>query len=259
MKRYERLGMTYAQHICIERRHELIRQAEGKPGAPSMVKVVKNMNVGNAHGLALAYFCDDQPTEARVWGQNALELLRDLFFGEWRKRGFPADQRTFADEKHIRTKKPWLYEYRRALFWSLVLGDETALMAFAKYAGDDCADESISTDFKASDRAWYIMLARFVRGEHPSVMRPSAELIESERKKKPKLMLACLIAIATRNQQGLTDALSAYLKYFKAHEFPGPAIDDKLSIDGSILVHVAERAGMRAEIYTQFEDHIVRL
>lgn len=258
MKLYERLGLDRNKQLVIDWRLEGVEKLRRGYRAPEMVAVSKGMDVMDADALAFAYFADEDSPKARQWGQETVNLCRDFFFGQWRKDGYQANKKTFLDEQRIRREDLWIDQYRTALFWALVLRDERSLLDFAGYAGDDCYDESHLDDFAKSDRAWYIMLARFVRGEGRAALKPYAELIESDRKKKPKLLLAALLAIVTENGPAFNQALAAYLKYFKAHEFPEPCLQDKFAIDGTILVHLAARAGLAFEIPSAYQDHIVR-
>ncbi len=86
------------------------------------------------------------------------------------------------------------------------------------------------------------------------------ELIEHGSRKRIKLLAICLQAIHKKRQADLDKALSDYLKYYRKNEFPrSEAINEKLSLDGTILYHVAVCAGLSPSVPADLADYIVIL
>src|SRR5436305_953873 len=71
-----------------------------------------------------------------------------------------------------------------------------------------------------------------------------AALIYRGRSKRHKLLSDILAAIAMGKSKEAQAAIESYLVWYRKTEFPRPGLEEKLSIDGSTLVHLARHRGL---------------
>jgi hypothetical protein len=66
-----------------------------------------------------------------------------------------------------------------------------------------------------------------------------------------------LRALGMRDAALAQEAFEAYLKFYRKSEFPRDDWDEKVSLDGSILFHLARHVGVPLQIPEKYRDHII--
>lgn len=168
------------------------------------------------------------------------------------------------------TEAPWVSQYRTAIMWAVCLDDWDAAHRLSQYPSDLTVD-TISE--RRSEAPWYCLLAAFIRGGGPvsrieaapeefvsSVKEGSyEEAIVNGRSKRLKLLSAALRAIADRDRDRVETAMDKYLSYYRKSEFPRDVLEDKVSVDGTILYYLAIRNDVPVPVSRLAFDNIVSL
>ena len=250
-KLYQRFGVyvnARGQIAVADRQKEFVLT----PGAGSMAKVGLIRFQSSA---ALACYIEERPAECVVRAADVVATAIGLFFG------------ACGDS----VRDVWVDPFRRSVFWSACLHDWACAQRLSAYPSETTLD-TISE--RKSEAPWYQLLAAYLRGDaterdfaidlqpigEPSAKPKSFErLIEEGRSRRLKLLSAVLRAIRDKDAVATQRCLEDYLAYYRKTEFPRPSLEEKVSVDGSILVHLAEQEGLLLEVPTGFADYIVRL
>jgi len=83
--------------------------------------------------------------------------------------------------------------------------------------------------------------------------------IRNGRRKREAALLLFLEAILTGTDTELAAASKAYFQHYKRNESRKEEIPERLTIDGSFLLHLAEHRGRSVPIPANIEPHIIRL
>lgn len=204
---------------------------------------------------ALACYFEEDLSECMVRAREVVLGAKGLFFGSWGEWA----------------RDVWVTLYRQSVFWSVCVGDWASVRQLSEFPSGRTID-TISE--RKSEAPWYQLLATYLRGDaterdfaidreltsEPSAKPKSFErLIEEGRSKRLKLLSAVLGAIRDRDAVAIQRCLEDYLAYYRKTEFPRPSLEEKVAVDGSILVHLAEHKGLKVEVPSAYADHIVRL
>jgi hypothetical protein len=235
--------------------------------------------------IAMAGYLNDDHALCRRYAKETVKHIDEWFYGSWSYD--PADE----TDPSGRAIKNWIDRYREGVFWAATLGDWAAVRRFSEFPGEDLSDESE----RKSEAPWYLLLASYLRQTNPRDsaditaeldhqanaalpdpeppeptgiwwagirLKPATfeELTEHGSRKRTKLLATALRAIYLRKPPQLQEALEEYLRYYRKNEFPrSEAIDEKQSLDGTILYQVAAHAGLDPVISGDLADYIVRL
>jgi len=162
----------------------------------------------------------------------------DFFFGDYLK-----------DEKWARNqeKSPdgglsWFEEYRDGLFLSMISENTEAEAKLTGWIEPWLPRDESSYLVTEHENHYHKLLAEYLKfGEIKS--QHLREEFKSCRKKRPKLLYACLTALLEKDPQSFSAALSKFLDHYLKSDFR-EAITTYFSIEASILCHIAKRAGI---------------
>ena len=70
--------------------------------------------------------------------------------------------------------------------------------------------------------------------------------IEESRNKRAKMLYGCLQEVVARDEAAFHEELDKYLKRYLRVELKDESIDEWISLDGTILWHVARNHGLQA-------------
>ncbi len=170
------------------------------------------------------------------------KIAVDYFFGEYldsdevRKL---EDMEKSPDNEYLR----WFAVYRNGLHLAHMAEDADAEKTLVDWIEPWLPFDESSYLVSEQDNSYHKLLAEYIKTGRVS----NAELIDGiqkSRRKGPKLLLDCLVAIRDKNAKAFSAKLNNYLTYvLKDKEF-GTEFTLCFSIEGSILCHVAKRAGI---------------
>jgi hypothetical protein len=203
--------------------------------------------------ICFYYYFTEEKENIDKYARPMLDYAIEYFFGEWRK-STPVDGN--IGEELLKRSELWIRYFRESILWATVLGEWEKAREIAKYP-----DElSMEADFESKEKkAWYIVLAVYLREGGLQNARRYIRIIETGRKKREKLLLNVLRAIEKKDPEQFAKEFNKYLKYYKAYEFPKDLIPEKLAIDGTILFNLAREQGMEVEFPQQYIDHYIKL
>lgn len=269
MRLCERVGWP-AEKIDLDYHEASFLKFSEPPSDPNVVEFVKTRTVDKAGFAAIEFYFMDEFQVARMWAERVVTVAEDYFFGAWRDQiptGNMRDQppdRTYYD----RTAS-WQDEIREALHWSFCLRRWDAVERFASYPRDDIR---LDIEQSAEDRAWWLLLCGTIRLRPWQEVQDWIATIENSRRKREQLLWACLSCLRSiklgevpptmedeDHEADFNACLHDYLRHYKKTEFKREEITAKVSVEATILVHLAEHWGVKVEIQKRYVDHIVRL
>jgi len=179
--------------------------------------------------------------EVRAYAERIVAMTLDYFFGPWR------------DAYHFYPKKPWnraqcrkrlewVKSYREGLLCALLLDDREAALRLADWPGPDVNRKDL--DFTPADIDYYILQARHLKGSPTSESKRLVASIQAGPRRRANKLLTALQAIEAGDASRFEAALTGYLKHFWSYEAELDELGRSVSMDGSILWHVARRAGL---------------
>lgn len=208
--------------------------------------------------LALKYLLLEQFSEVREAAREVVLSAEEYFFGEWREilpTGNAGDEP--PNPEYFHRYAAWAHElYTGSVLWAMCLEDWECVKRLSDYVTRVC---ELNIDQSKENRAWLLILAAVLRGESIDGFQEEREQIVSGRSKREKLLLNLLEAILNPDSADLGCATKEYFKYYRQVENKRHSITSKVAIDGSILVHFAERVERPLPIPATMEDYVVRL
>jgi len=163
----------------------------------------------------------------------------------------------------------WQSQLAYALLSSCCLRRWGKVDRFASYPRDDV---KLDIDQTAEDRAWWLLLCGTIRGRPLEQVQDWVWTIQNSRRKREKLLWGCLSCLRAMrlgevpptfegedHAADFNACLHDYLRHYKKTEFKREEITCKVSMDATILVHLAERWGVEVKVPKAYADHIVRL
>lgn len=258
MKRYERLRVN--PNLMREDVNLQLLETSNRDDYPKEnTWVVLSGRIQDRAEVAVMYYLQEDLHASARHAHGVCTASLEYLFGSWRREVVPSTKWEGTALSFWRTQMPWLYEFRLGLVWSSCLGDWKTVKKLSDYPDDDCVN--VGSDFAASDRSWYILLAKRIRGEQASGLLSYEEVISAGTKKKPKLLLDAGRALWKDDASGFNTAIDSYLKYFKISEFADSegGLAATIALDATLLVHLAERRRLNVSLKAEYEDYIVRI
>ena len=224
------------------------------PHATDYERASRKFTYADTKGLlALASYYAGAEEAARVYGKEFLQEAEGFFFGDWRNIYLTEDKRT--DPKWWMEHLDWIRIFEHVLVWAAVLGEWDYLKRVGGYP-----EPSIpACGYKEQERNLYLAIGALLSGASAGELSVRLDLAGAGRAKTCKLIVAALRACVSRDTSALNKTLLAYLKHYKKSEFPKQSMTKKVSIEGTFIVHWAEKEGIKVEVPSDFTDHIVRL
>jgi hypothetical protein len=206
------------------------------------------------HLAALACYYANENERARLHGRRCLEASREFLFGDWRTH-FQA-QDTGVDAAWWKRRFVWMQVFEGALLWASVLGKWDYLTALGSFPE---ADSCISDGYTAEDRDWYVALGAFLRKSPPPELETLLIKAEGGKLKRSKLLGAVTRACLARDGSDLQTTLVEFLRHYRRREFPRQNITKKITLEGTLFTHWAEKEKLEVTVPSDYADHIVRL
>ena len=204
--------------------------------------------------LALTCHYAEQPEAARVRGQEFLAESVEFFFGDWRQTYVaPTGQ---VDPKWWQEQLEWMSPFEAGLLWGSVLGQWDYLQRLGAFPSPE---GRVTTDRSAQERDLLVAIAAVIRQAPAEEVTARLDQAAAGRNKACKLAVDILRGGLARDLQHLQIAVTAYLKHYRANEFPQEMMASKVSILGTFFVHWAEKQGLAVVVLPKYLDHIVRL
>jgi hypothetical protein len=178
------------------------------------------------------------------WRKLAAEagsLAEHYLYGGWREgyREFPNSNRLTAAE--ARRELPWIDPYREGLLLALLSDDERALARIVAWPAEDLPVDDGTLDLTGMDNKYHVWLAGRLRGEG---MDDLAGVIRAGKRARAVLLLETAEAVFAGDGAGAAKRLKKLGGNFRKSGFRTNRMDASVSVEGTILWHVARRRGM---------------
>ena len=196
------------------------------------------------------------------WRHSAADagvVAADYFFGEWR-----GGYRSFADDPPLtresaRRELPWMDPYREALLLTLLIDDDRGIERVTSWPGDDLRHDEGTLDLPAMFTTYHIHLARLLRNAPAAELAASSAKLRDQPGNRIAALLAAVEAAFTGDAAAFAKALKQHLTSYRKHTFRVGRMDAAISIEGSILWHVARRRGLALpELPEKLSDIVLR-
>lgn len=213
----------------------------------------KHTLVSESCRISFWYYMVNSKDRIEHYARPVLDYALDYFFGEWQKR-HPVDGKIDADR--LKRNMLWVDSFRGSILWATVLGEWDKTKEISKYPDELCME----ADFESKEKkAWYILLAIYLREDGIGNASHYVDLIETGKKKREKLLLNVLRMIIAKDAKGFAKEFREYLKFYKSHEYTQRQVSEKLAIDGTIMFNLAKYKGLQVEFPEQYIDHYIHL
>lgn len=177
--------------------------------------------------------------------KEAIDTGIHYFWSDWSPY-FPPNTRVPSPETR-RNSYLWLSAYRDMLLICLV-SDSEHLERLLGWPSDDLPVPDFNR-LTADDAAVYTYLSRLLKGDQDA---PPREL-------KRHKMNDAITAITSRDGEAFQTALTEFLRSHRMLERPSDSLTEFVSLDGSILYHVAKRLGVSVpQLTTDLDDLVLQ-
>jgi hypothetical protein len=188
---------------------------------------------------------------------QCIELTFQHFFGNWRNVELKWQGRKVTPET-ARKKLPWMQIWKAAAVCGLSTEGVALFSKVVDYVEDDLGFDEATRDFDKADNKYEVLVSRFIRGKALTDSPRLVKLIREGKGRRPRMLLDVLEAVEAGDSDAMGKRLAAYLAYFRKTEFRTNRLDCTLSMEGSVLWHLARRKGMKLPKMKQADmDHIV--
>jgi hypothetical protein len=232
----------------------MLNNAKIPPKSKKLIPSSKRAIASMANSVATCYYLLDQKIEASKYARETVEAVLDQFYGSWRDNVM-TDSGT-KDPEWWRVHNSWMFRFQESLCWALAIGDLETAKEIAGYPTDECMVDPTATK---EDKAAYLILAYYFRGETIESYRHHFVEIRNGKKEKPRLIANIIESLQKRDAVKFQENLEAYLNYFRKREFRKNSLDRLLCYDGTTLIGIGKREGLDFEIPQSVEDYLIRL
>lgn len=207
-----------------------------------------------ANTVAASYYLLEDKANAAKFGRETVDAVLEYYYGTWRETAL-TDIGT-RDSSWWHNNAYWMDHFRQGLCWASAIGDWASAKKIADYPTDEC---KVDSGFAKEDKASFLAVAHFVRGEPATNYQRYFQEIKNGKKEKSKRIAAVVEALQAKDGPSFQRSLEVYLDYFRKREFKRNALDNLLCYDGTILINIGKRAGMEFKTPRATEDYIIRL
>lgn len=180
------------------------------------------------------------------WRRYAIEagvLAEHYFYGDWRESYRRFSYETPMTREEARRKLPWIDAYRAGLLLALLVDDERGIDRVTSWPGGDLPADEGTFDLPAAYAQYHIHLARALRTGTASSGASFADLRRPGGRVRP--LAEAVDAALTGNAEAFGRALKEHLTGYRKSVFRLNRPDAIISIEGSILWHIARRRGLQ--------------
>jgi hypothetical protein len=260
-KRYQRLGWPTLKDV--PGTEDTLENLEITPSTtPNTLDDVDEMvydrlsQVEMRSVVVILYYAREDDRSANSQAQKAVSAAEDFFFGSWRAKTYKLEDDEPVNADRLRREFDWMGAFEAALLWTSVLGKWKFLKKLGAFPRPD---SHIDTDYTKQIRDLYVALGAFFCGASGRELDGLLERASVGPKTRCKLMVSMIRAAQARDAALLQKGLIKLLIYYKKSEFPRPFTPKKVSMDGTLFVHWAEKEKLPLTVPPEFADHIVRL
>lgn len=172
-------------------------------------------------------------------------LAVDYFCGPWRDAYQPwdDDETTIWDRKTCRAEFQWVDPYRDGLICAFYIDDRAAVMKILSYtAGGALGEDEGTLDRTADDCAFYELLGAYGVGD-TSLMQRQLDVVRNSKRRRVKLLTAMFESMLGGDAKIFAKATNKYLAGYMKTEHRTNRLDAAISLDGTIMWHLAKLAG----------------
>jgi len=256
MPLYEKFGLSPQSFTEDNFEHDqkmLLTYLNKKPPHVDLISDYKAGLVFDSSVLCFNYYLIDAKDRIEHYARPMFDYVLDYFFGDWRK-STPVDGK--IGEYYVKRCELWIRYFRESILWASVLSEWEKVKEISKYPDELCME----ADFEPKEKkAWYIVLAIYLREGSLDNAGKFIDLIENGKKKREKLLLNVLRSIMARDAIEFAEVFKAYMKHYKSHEFTQRSVPEKLAIDGTILYNLAKHEDMDVTFPEKYIDHYIHL
>lgn len=175
------------------------------------------------------------------YASDAGLVAEDYFYGAWR-----VAYRRFEDEPPLtqegaRQELPWIDAYREGLLLTLLIDDERGIERVTSWPDDDLRPDEGTLDLPAMYTAYHTHLARLLRNAPAAELAKSSAKIRGQKSNRIDALVAALEAAFAGDAAAFATALKKHLTSYRNNTFRINRMDAAISMEGSILWHVARR------------------
>lgn len=165
-------------------------------------------------------------------------LVVDYLSGDWRQNATCLSGWDGMTRDECRKELGWQDQIREGLVAITVSQDNENLEKLCIYPDEDLFFDEGSWDRTQDDNTCFIVLARFIRDKSLDSSQELVTKLEKSRRKRPKLFIAVLKAIAEHDKDRIRATMLDYMKQYIKVELDKD-VSIIISIDGTILWNLA--------------------
>lgn len=180
------------------------------------------------------------PDEIAQLLASGIDIVVDYFFGKHLLIPRWAEQMSKSPQNK---QLQWLEPYQYGTLFCLLAHDDERLKRLAEWVEPGLPLDETPNLLSVQDNSYHKLLAEFLSEGTIANEQLREDIVES-RKRRPKLLLSCLGAIEASDEQVFVKHFKSYLNHFLKTDFADGGFQRYVSIEGSILWHVASRNGI---------------
>jgi len=223
----------------------LSRLPESYPdaGAPNFKDALWSYRGAHDCAATCAILVGDQQA-ALTSARECVRASIDHFHGNWRKGAA------------IQSNQPkwnpydWFNNAPDGLFWGSIIGDWQSVALLARFP-------RVPPKWEWPDHAYFGLLGFFLRGESLEHHVQTVDFILGKKKHQPKLLLDCLLALASRSATKLQEAWVRYLEYFLKHERNKDRLTLLQSRNASFYAAAAKYHELPLDVPDKYKNYVV--
>lgn len=173
--------------------------------------------------------------------QRMIRIGSDYLLGGWRNHAECENGQ--YNWQQCRSELSWFDEFRMTMLAATVLGDWDSIKEVARFVDDDLPYDEGAWDFYREDNLAYICLGKVLAGGMIDQNDESVVRIDTSRRKRAKLVLRGILALADNSAREVFVIVNALVKSFARtpHRCEGLMIS---SWEASILYNLAQMKQM---------------
>lgn len=175
--------------------------------------------------------------DARTHLDAASALAVDYFHGAWRDNS-TIDYET-CDRARCRQLTKWFDELRMGMMFALLARRSEDIVRLAQFVDVDLPEEEGAWNRTKDDNRTYMVVAAFIRDGSLTDCAELVDTVRSSSKRRPKLILASVEAIAAADTTEFSKELEKLLKMYRDTEFSPRDNRMVASWDATILWNLA--------------------
>lgn len=255
MELYERLGWTGPDRdikLTLANCLDFVQSRDNAPQRPDLIPFNKADVATHRCSVAMVYYLLGDHVQAVRFAREALERGVEYFFGSWRSE-LPTGEGTL-DPNWWKSQLNWAHIFRQLVLWGEFLGDHASLGKLAQFPDPECSMSD--SDYSRADFAYFLALAGALRGDNPRELSHELGMAVGAKKKKTAVAAVALSHLVDQApvpfQGSLDELLALHYKKRSNRDFT-----ELVSVDGSILYHMARDRGLNPVVADRYKDYIV--